>query len=80
MKLNFNTEKAYNVAKTLLGGNDYKFTYYIDELSIRFYTHGSYVSGLSALSEIGISVESDFAVDCYEYHLPALEPGWSTIG
>ena len=77
MKLNFRTAKAYQTAKTLLGGNDYKFAYYIDELSMRFFTRGSFVSAVSALSEIGVCRNHDYEVDDYEFRLPALENGYS---
>lgn len=77
MKLNFKGTKAYETAKTLLGGNDYKFAHYVDELSIRFYTRQVYLNALSALSEIGIREIADFAVDTDGYHLEALENGYS---
>lgn len=77
MKLNFKGTKSYQTAKTLLGGNDYKFAYYRDELSIRFYTYQMYLNALSALAEIGIREIGDFAVDTEDYRLPALENGWS---
>ena len=77
MKLNFKTNKAYENVKTLLGGNDFKFTRYIDELSIRFYTHGTFSSAISTIAEIGIHENKDFMIDDYEYRLPALENGYS---
>jgi hypothetical protein len=79
MKLNFKNTKTYEIVKTLLGGSDYKFTHYIDELAIRFYTHGSFSAAVSTIAEIGINENADYDVDSYEYHLPALENGW-TIG
>jgi hypothetical protein len=77
MKLKFKTNTEYENAKTLLGGNGYKFSYYIDELSIRFYTEGSFTDGVAAIAEIGINEHTHYDVDADEYRLPALENGWS---
>lgn len=77
MKLNFKNTAAYHTAKTLLGGNGYRFAYYIDELAIRFYTQGSFTDGVAAISEIGVKENSHYEVDTDSYRLPALANGWS---
>jgi hypothetical protein len=77
MKLQFKNTSAYETAKTYLGGHDYKFTHYVDELAIRFYTHELFKSAVTSLSELGIHENEDFAIDDYEYRLPALENGYS---
>ena len=77
MKLKFKTSESYQTAKTLLEGHDYKFTHYNDELAIRFYTEELFKSGMTEIAELGIHENVDYAIDDYEYRLPALENGYS---
>ena len=77
MKLKFTNTKAYETAKTLFEGHDYKFTHYNAELAIRFYIQMSVDNAISSLIELKILENEDFAIDDYEYRLPALENGYS---
>jgi hypothetical protein len=77
MKLKFTNAKAYETAKTLFEGHDYKFTHYNTELAIRFYIQQSVDDAISALKELKILENEDFVIDDYEYRLPALENGYS---
>jgi hypothetical protein len=77
MKLTFKNNTEYQNAKTLLGGNGYRFAYYIDELAIRFYTTGSFFDAVASIGEIGIREHTHYSVDSEGYRMSALENGWS---
>jgi hypothetical protein len=77
MQIQFSDKDKFDVMRTYLTGNDYKFTSYIDSLQVRFFYPTTFEHACEGIVEHGIRRDADYTVQDTENVLPDLGNAYS---
>jgi len=65
MKLQFNSQTSFNTAHNVLGGNNFMFDNYRDDLALKFFTTESVRNAILTLTSKGLVEGADFIFNRY---------------